>query len=237
MSYHFYRDQVGMSGVAPEFRRLMGNYFKDIEESGVDPTKMETLCIAILEEHDEEVLKRKMALLEKTIKENNGEIIGKNYAKDWETSQLHAFYEPWKNLEMGRGSNWVGFGGMIRLSKFAEARKLFHNYLEEHKEELGKYGISGAYMGYLHETTSFAVYPCLLGDQWDPKNREIVVAHTKKIRDLFLTSDTGWLPYYLGEIGSEGMLKAWAGPHYYLLRELKKIFDPNRIINPGMFGL
>jgi len=237
MSYHFYKDQVGIDGVAPEFRRLMSSYFKDIEATNVDPSKMETLCIAILEEHDEEVLRRKMALLEKTVKENKGIIIGKNYAKDWETSQLHAFFEPWKNLEMGRGSNWVGFGGMIKLSEFAKARKLLHDYLEENKEELGKYQIAGAYMGYLHETTCFGVYPCLLGDQWNPESREVVVAHTKKIRDLYLTSSTGWTPYYMGELGSEGIVKAWAGSHYYLLRELKKIFDPNRILNPGMFGL
>ena len=156
---------------------------------------------------------------------------------DYYTNQLHAFYQPWRNVDIGRGTNWVGLGGLIRLSEFAKARKLYHDYLAENKEDLDKYGMFGGYMGYLHMTSSFALYPCFFCDQWEVTTRKRMIYHSRRLRDLFLSSTTGWYPYYIGEFGSEGMVKAWTGPHYLVLKQLKQVFDPNHIINPGMLGL
>jgi len=141
------------------------------------------------------------------------------------------------NVDLGLNTSFIGLGGLVRISEFAKSRKILYDYLAENKEDLDKYGISGTFFGYVLGTSAIAVYPGLLGDQYHLPSRERVVYHAKRIRDLYLRSSSGWQPYFMGEFGTEGYLKVWRGPYYAVLKQLKEVLDPNRILNPGLLGL
>jgi len=178
-----------------------------------------------------------MRLIKHIIKENNGWIIGQRYAMDYKENQLHGFYHFFMNVDPGLGGAFIGMGGLVRTSQFAKCRKILYDYLEENKEDLEKYEISGTLFGYVFGPSSVAAYPGLLGDLYHLPSRERIVYHTKRIRDYYLKSDSGWQPYFIGEFGSEGFVKTWYGLYYETLRRIKKLLDPNGILNPGMLGL
>lgn len=237
--YEYIRTQIGFDGVGPEMRRVLKGLYEDAEESRTTEKlkNADIIALAIVEETSQKLTEEKMRLIKHIIKENNGWIIGQRYAMDYKENQLHGFYHFFMNVDPGLGGAFIGMGGLVRTSQFAKCRKILYDYLEENKEDLEKYEISGTLFGYVFGPSSVAAYPGLLGDLYHLPSRERIVYHTKRIRDYYLKSDSGWQPYFIGEFGSEGFVKTWYGLYYETLRRIKKLLDPNGILNPGMLGL
>jgi FAD/FMN-containing dehydrogenase len=236
----YLRNEVGYDGVGPEMRRWLKAIYDDLEESGnVERFEKngDMIAFAVVEEHSRAVLDEKVKMIEKIVRESGGWIMGRRYAMDYHDNQLHGFYQPFMNVDPGLGTSFIGGGGLIRPSQFAKSREILYSYLEENKEDLQKHDISGTFFGYVLNPSAIAIYPGVLGDQYHMPSRERVVYHSKRIRDEYMRSDCGWQPYFAGEWGTEGYMKTLYAPYYYLLKNIKKLLDPNNILNPGMLGL
>jgi len=249
MNYHdklivqfltYLRNKIGYDGIGPEVRRWLKAIYNDLEESNnVErfEKKADMIAFAVVEEYSKSIADEKIKMIEKIVLENGGWLMGRRYAMDYHDNQLHGFYQPFMNVDPSLGTSFIGSGGLIRPSQFAKSREILYNYLEENREDLERHEISGTFFGYVLGPSAIAIYPGVLGDQYHMPSRERVVYHSKRIRDEYMRSDCGWQPYFAGEWGTEGYMKTFYAPYYHLLKNIKKLLDPNSILNPGMLGL
>jgi FAD/FMN-containing dehydrogenase len=129
-------------------------------------------------------------------------------------------------LSSGGGLMWVGCYGPI--SKWAETCE--KGCLIEDKYELCR----GAYARVMNEGHFIGLRWMIPYDKGDPETVRRVIEATNEQLDLVL--EMGFVPYKT-PVWAVRRLEELAGPELVgLHRKLKKLMDPNNILNPGRWG-
>ena len=106
----------------------------------------------------------------------------------------------------------------------------WHRSVEEIWRILDEYGLVGHTAGFLAGHTTYNLYPQLYYFPDDPEEEEKVKAAHKELAKRLHRS--GAVPFKLAPYWVEGVKEV--EPYFKLLQSIKKMIDPNNIMNPGV---
>ncbi len=106
----------------------------------------------------------------------------------------------------------------------------WHKSVEAIWQVMDKYGILGHTAGFQSGHSSYNFYPHLYYFPDDPEEKEKVRKAHKELARILL--ETGAVPFKLSSYWIEGM--ASMKPYLRMIQSIKRVLDPNNIMNPGI---
>lgn len=147
-----------------------------------------------------------------------------NFTRPWE----------WQPRTGPLGQAWITACYKVPILDYPAHRDLWYRVLDKYKEVMSEKKID-FYVASLVVENSLDPMNVLYWFDKDEEAREWV----RKIwRDLIENEIRyGAIHYWLGKVIGERVAKAYTGVYFDFLRSLKKILDPNNILNPGLLLL
>lgn len=217
------RERLVSAAVSMAGKRTMkGLVSPEMEDEG--------MVFVVIQGREEEVAYKKK-LLDRIIVENGGMDLGGQITKE-QYYDADLFWPISAALKFGRYAAGCNIVPYTWLPAFVERAERF--FYRDNEELTKESGIVGPFIFPSPGMGRASMVNVIYYDETDPKRWEQAVGLWKKW--LRSNIENGGGAYWIGSSYGEPLVTLWRESTYNLMKTLKRVMDPNNIMNPGLFG-
>ncbi|TAK33261.1 MAG: FAD-binding oxidoreductase [Chloroflexota bacterium] len=191
------------------------------------------LSIPIAKGNTEDELNAKLNIIEEIVAKHKGVVATGEQVDEWKEAAVTGR----RHREMGSFGTfgtWSFFEYFVARSQVVECHHTMRNFVYKRLKEKGVWHLSNE--GCIPSGSTSWILTTVIFTRGDDKRVQQVM------QELFaeaaeLACSHGWYPDCHQGWGTRMMAKYWPKHHYEFMRKLKGTFDPNNIMNPGVWDL